>query len=231
VSGENNLAGKILRIVKPRSPASRPVQHFGAIETVAEYWNALSRGFAIPRRHEVDPRELGVTLAHCFILERIAPGVGRIRLAGQHLTALLGLDARGMPLTALFEPQDRMKAAQALEDCCAGPASVRLDLTATGSLGREALAGQMYLAPLRAQDNQPNRALGCLQTIGKIGRQPRRLSISDMRVTPIEFAHAFLDTATPPSLAFAEPAGAFQPAAPAPDRPAAARLRLVVNND
>ena len=37
----------------------------------------------------------------------MAPSVARFRLAGAHLSELMGMEVRGMPMTALFLPDAR----------------------------------------------------------------------------------------------------------------------------
>ena len=223
---EKQLAGNFLRLVAPGRSRCETRERFGAIERVSEYWRELSATTGIPLRAAVDPREIGPALEYCFVLERIAPGVGRIRLAGQHLAALLGMDGRGMPLTALFEPESRRELAAAIEKCCSGPAIIRLDLQARGGFGRETLTGGMLLAPLRSADGSINRLLGCLQSAGKIGRQPRRFAIAGCRTCPAPDTHFDPRITASQNFAFAEPAKPFHPQ-PAPESRA---LRLVVDN-
>ncbi|HIC65033.1 MAG TPA: PAS domain-containing protein, partial [Paracoccus sp.] len=50
-----------------------------------DYWHGLRRGRAIPARSDVEPRGISRALDYAFILERIAPGAARMRLAGRHL--------------------------------------------------------------------------------------------------------------------------------------------------
>ena len=57
----------------------------------------------MPRRAEIDPRGIENALEYAFILERIAPGMARIRLAGIHLSDLMGMEVRGMPLTSFID--------------------------------------------------------------------------------------------------------------------------------
>ena len=50
------------------------------------YWEGLRADRLVPQRAEVDPRGIERALEYAFILDRIAPGIGRFRLAGMHLT-------------------------------------------------------------------------------------------------------------------------------------------------
>ena len=80
---------------------------YKAIAQVDAYWEGLRAGRPMPDRAEVDPRGLGDALEFAFLLEHVAPGIGRVRISGMHLRDLLGMEVRGMPLTAVFE---RMRA-------------------------------------------------------------------------------------------------------------------------
>ena len=146
----------------------------GTVQSVRGYWEALREDGGIPRRADVDPRGMASCLEHVFLLERIAPGQARFRLAGMHLTDLMGMDVRGMPLSALFDPTARTRLAQEVEPVFAQPAIVEFGLEAERGLGRKALAGRMVLLPLRGDAREPGLALGCLVTEGAIGRAPRR---------------------------------------------------------
>ncbi|NCU21311.1 PAS domain-containing protein, partial [Candidatus Falkowbacteria bacterium] len=102
--------GKIIALgTAPRSPADR------ALADLRSYWEALRQGRPVPARAEVDPRGIERALDYTFLLERIAPGMGRFRLAGMHLNDLMGMEVRGMPLSTFFAPLSRKPAAELLE--------------------------------------------------------------------------------------------------------------------
>ncbi len=67
---------------------------FSQINEVEAYWYGLRSGRVVPFRSEIDPRGIERALPYTFILERIAPGLARFRLAGSHLNDLLGMSAR-----------------------------------------------------------------------------------------------------------------------------------------
>ncbi|MEC9102783.1 MAG: PAS domain-containing protein, partial [Pseudomonadota bacterium] len=75
---------------------------FQPIKEVEAYWQAIRAGRLVPRRSDIDPRGIERALEFAFVAERIATGLGRLRIAGSHLTDLLGMEVRGMPLTAFF---------------------------------------------------------------------------------------------------------------------------------
>jgi hypothetical protein len=166
------------------SPMRRQA-HFPAIGTVESYWEALRDGRLMPTRGDVDPRGIAGVLEFAFMLEKIAPGLGRIRLAGIHLTEIMDMEVRGMPITALFLPDARRDVSRVLEDVLDAPAVVRLALRSEGGFRLAPLEAQMILLPLRDQTGRPSRILGALQSRGEIGRGPRRFTISDIETKPL----------------------------------------------
>ncbi|HHS94645.1 MAG TPA: PAS domain-containing protein [Rhodobacterales bacterium] len=171
---------KVISIQPIRSRALYPA--IGQVET---YWEGLRNGRLMPARSEVDPRGIAPALEFAFILEKIAPGLARIRLAGMHLNDLLAMEVRGMPITAMFLPEARREMQGVLEAVLDTPAAVRLTLTGDRGFGRSPLDGQMLLLPMRDETGAPSRILGALQTRGKIGRGPRRFAIHDIETKPL----------------------------------------------
>lgn len=205
---------------------------FPAIAQVEGYWDALSCGHLVPARADIDPRALETALGNAFILECIAPGVARFRLAGSHLNDLMGLEVRGMPLTTFFLPQARRQIGQLIEKTCTSPAITEICLATPASFGRPALKAKMLLAPLTDDYGQVNRILGCLQSIGNIGRQPRRFEIKDVKVRDMSLRGIKSRfSKARQQLAFAESGAEFTHAPnakkPGDHRPA---LQLVVSN-
>jgi len=158
---------------------------FPHIATVEAYWHALRGNRVMPRRAEVDPRGIENALEYAFILEQIAPGVGRLRIAGSHLSDLLGMEVRGMPLSAFFMPDARDELAAVVTKVCAGPSIATLSLHTEAAFGKPVLEARMILLPLRDGMGAANRILGCFDTHGSIGRTPRRFAITSRRLTQI----------------------------------------------
>lgn len=158
---------------------------FPAIAMVEAYWEGLRNGRPMPARAEVDPRGISDALEYAFILEKIAPGHARIRLAGNHLNELMGMEVRGMPMTSLFLPAARIEVQKALELAFSKPASVRLNLGGDTGFTRPNLEAQMFLAPMKDEKGLPTRILGALQSNGKIGRAPRRFEVRNMDVNTL----------------------------------------------
>ena len=63
---------------------------FALLAQVRAYWQGLRQGTALPTRDKIDPRGIAEALESTFLLERIAPGVARFRIAGLHLHDLIG---------------------------------------------------------------------------------------------------------------------------------------------
>jgi hypothetical protein len=221
-----------------RSPGYAPLHR------VRAYWDGLRGTDLIPRRRLIEPHGLRDALAHVFLIERIAPGQARFRLAGTHLTQVMGMEVRGMPLSAILVPASRDGARALIEAVFAGPSVVELALESDRGLGRPALQGRMILLPVGDDDENCDRALGCLVTEGDIGRGPRRFAITRQRtetvlprppVPPARQAPAFAEDQrafTPP----AHPAPAFSatdpiPAGVQPPPRGKPQLRIVRNDD
>lgn len=196
------------------------------LSTVEAYWEALRNGRLVPRRADVDPRGIDRALENAFILERIAPGMARFRLAGMHLNDLLGMEVRGMPLTSFFTPDARRQVSDALEHVFEEPATARFQLVAERSIGKPAMEAELILLPLKSDLGDVSRALGCLVSTGEIGRTPRRFDVAEVKVTPLltEGENAPSSAETQPdqtegtiaAQGFAEPAAQFRRHTPTP---------------
>ncbi|MBL4927675.1 PAS domain-containing protein [Fuscibacter oryzae] len=193
------------------------------IQQVRAYWEALRDGTHLPARTLVDPRGLSGALEHTFLLEQIAPGMARFRLAGMHFFDLMGMEVKGMPLSALITPASRDRLAQDMGQLFAGRAILDLWLEAERGLGLPALKGRMILLPITGTNGQPDMALGCLETQGETGRKPRRFGIAQIVQEPI--LQTKPEVSAQPILGLAESQAPFTPTAGRP------HLRLVHSRD
>ncbi len=146
---------------------------FPAVRAVQRHWESLRGARVAPARAEIDPRPLADCLDVLFVAELVAPGVARLRLTGQHLSDLLGMEPRGMPLSVFFTGAGRDELSQALQQVAQG-ARVTLPLRAETGLGQPGLDGMLALMPLTDRDGRISRVLGALETLGPVGRTPRR---------------------------------------------------------
>lgn len=181
------------------------------------HWRAIRGARALPARSDLDPGALDAVLPWAFVAERVAPGVARLRVAGQKLTGLLGMEARGMPLCAFFSPEGRAVLCPLVERVFDGPAIVGVPVVSARRLARPRLTGRMILLPLGDGDGRATRAIGALLCDGAPGRMPARFGIGGGEIR--------CEALAPPAPRLAVNGGA---AAKRPDasRPA---LRLVVS--
>jgi len=205
---------------------------FQPLREVEAYWQAIRAGRLVPRRSDIDPRGIERALEFAFVAERIAPGLGRLRIAGSHLTELLGMEVRGMPLTAFFATDSRNRISDVLEEVFNAPATAEIVLSGERGIGKPALEARMILLPLKSDLGDISRVLGCLVTKGDVGRSPRRFDITDVKITPL-LGDAFRDDTgaeveATPVPGMAEDASPFEPAPKPTARP---YLRLVHSDE
>ncbi|MBK8440848.1 MAG: PAS domain-containing protein [Rhodobacter sp.] len=203
------------------TPAARPR---GPAE-VRAYWEGLRQDGAIPTRADLDPRGMANVLDQVFVAERIGTGLVRLRIAGTGLTEIAGLDMKGLPLSALFLPEARLRLAAVLERVFTLPEVAELHLEGERTIGRPALAARLLLLPLHSNNGTRDLILGCLAAAGEIGRAPRRFDIARAVEERLVVPQAPVET-VPIIAAFAE--SAAPPPRPVPGKP---KLRLVHSVD
>lgn len=152
-----------------------------ALAQIEAYWQTARRGRLVPSRSDIDPRGLNGVLEHAFILERISSGLARFRVAGAHLRDLVGLELRGMPLSALFTPDAREPLSDMVAEAFDAPSIIHASIISKGGFMKTHLEGNMVLLPLRSDLGDVTRLLGGLHLRGDIGRAPRRLSITGQK--------------------------------------------------
>ncbi|MEM9637122.1 MAG: PAS domain-containing protein [Pseudomonadota bacterium] len=216
---------------------------FAPLAQLEAYWEALRGNRLMPNRAEIDPRGIEQALEYSFIVERIAPGIARLRIAGSHLSDLMGMEVRGMPLTSFITPASRRQLSDVLEEVFETPATCSLQLHSEQGAGLPPLEARMVLMPLKSDLGDVSRILGALISVGEIGRSPRRFDVTRTSLRPI-VADASLppvikgdkpapvtaakEPATKPEQAFREPSVPFRSETP---RQHAPYLRLVKTDD
>ena len=173
------VTGEVIVMEKFRSGKS-----LSPLKQAEAYWSSLRNGVDIPRRSDIDPRGIENLLEYAFIIERVAPGVARFRLAGQHLSALMGMDVRGMPLTAFFTPQARAHVGAMLENMFEKPAVVELEMKGEARRRRPSYEAKMLLLPLRSDTGEVTRALGVLVSDGPVSTVPARFDVAKLGLRP-----------------------------------------------
>jgi hypothetical protein len=175
-----------------------------ALEELEAYWRALRRARRIPVRTDVEPRRIDAILPQCFIMERVAPGIARVRVAGQGLNAIAGLDVRGLPLSALFAVEARPGLQGWLGAVFDTPAVVELPLTQSGGFLRGARSGRMLILPLLGPEGAVTRAIGAVDvaagwTPGKFridaGAAARCDSLSEVAPLPLRVVQGIAERA------------------------------------
>ena len=175
-----------------------PPRGLSILAEVEAYWRSLRRGGRLPARADVDPKQIDAALPHAFVLERVAPGIARLRVAGQALTAHVGTEARGMPLTCLFDAGSRAALAGHLDDAFDAPAIVDVGVRATSGAFRQRQDGRLLLLPLLGSGGEASQAMGALLLDGRPGRAPCRFEIPDdaaVRREPLALAPPFVRAA------------------------------------
>ncbi len=161
-------------------------RRFADLDEIDAYWHALKGTRAMPSRAAVNPGEIDGALQRAFILQRIAPGRTRLRLAGSDLRDLMGMELRGMPLTAFFVPQARDRVEILCADVCTLPGLADLRLQAEVGPGTPAFDARMKLWPLADDQGRPTRILGVFSFQAGIGTAPRRFRITASRLHRID---------------------------------------------
>lgn len=159
-----------------------------ALQELEAYWRSLPRTRGVPNRRDVDPSNMAALLEDSFVLERVAPTVTRIRVAGRNIAQLIGIDPRGLPFTTLMNYPSRKHIADYIEQAFAGPHIVEVPLTAPRSIGQPTLHGKVMLLPLRDDHGVVNRLLGIIVMSGRRGVGGRRFDVNHteaVRVDPV----------------------------------------------
>lgn len=211
------------------------------LQRVEAHWEKLRSGEAVPHQMQLSSENLEDVLSHCFVLERVAPTIARFRVAGKQMTELLGMDARGMPLSIMFSAEGRDALAPLLKSVCEGPEIVEVPLSATRGLRRSVVRARLLMLPLKDRDGQITRIFGALVMDGNAGRQPVRFSFDESvplrckRLTPMirtisQMKAAVADMEDAASVATISKALPTTNPLPLPSRNARPYLQLVVDN-
>jgi len=150
-----------------------------ALKELENYWASLPRSRGIPKRSDVNPMNMGTLLEDSFILERVAPTVARVRVAGRNIGKLIGIEPRGLPLTTFMEPQARRDIESLLEQAFIGSCIVEIPLIAVRADRQPKLQGKMLLLPLQDDYGRVSRLLGILVMSGRRGIGGRRFVLAD----------------------------------------------------
>jgi hypothetical protein len=160
--------------------SGRGGQSHGAL--LRGYWDSLRQGRALPRRDRIDPRCIAPALEHVFLIERLAPGSARFRIAGQEVCAMAGRDLRGLPFSLLLDPAARPRLAPQLDAVFTGPSV--LDMTLRAMPERAVL--RVLVLPLTGWRGGSDLAIGCVDAAGLApAAVPRRFQIDRILREPL----------------------------------------------
>jgi hypothetical protein len=201
-----------------RQTATRPLDRLvrdPALRSAMGYWDGLRLGRIVPPRMALDPAEMRPLLQQAAILEHPRPGTVRIRLAGARISALMGMEVRGMPFRALFDLADRARATQEVERALAEPAVLLLDVvTPAPRYGvPPVLRAQIAVLPMSGADFSITRGLFVMGDTGGAEpgapqpENPHRWSLSAVERVPLRVGEPLLSLET---------VGTAAPATPAP---------------
>lgn len=175
----------------PDTSLTRSSADTDILRVLEDYWHALRLARHLPARSDLAPYQIDVALPHAFILHRVAPGVARIRMAGQHIHDLLRMDARGMPFSILFTPASRTAMSDLVEKAFAMPAIVAADLVSPAQMFCADLTARMVMLPLSDHQGVVSRILGGIVAAGQTGQRPRRFDLlpqGHLRIDPLDVA-------------------------------------------
>ena len=149
-----------------------------AVSQVCAYWASLRAEGRLPRRSAINPGAFGAALPYVFLTELVTPRVARLRICGHRVEDLMGMDMRGMPLSALFAGKATTAITEAIEQTGLG-ARVMLSLESVGDVPQHSLRATLALLPLTDDTGQITRILGVFDLQGEIGRTPRRFTLAE----------------------------------------------------
>ena len=145
--------------------------------------------FLLLQSRDLRADDLNPYLPNIFIADKIAPGLVQIRTAGTGITASLGMDPRGMPLSALFRTQARATPATAVYGTLDTPEVTRLTLQAARPF-MPIITAKMLLLPLLDDLPEFSRIFGVLASYCDAADDRPRFKITQTQNYPLDFAAA-----------------------------------------
>lgn len=196
-----SIVGNIVNLSGRRKAKADPAR--AAVET---HWREIGGSSAVPRRDDIDPSYMIDALDSILLIERIAPRQARIRIAGQRVSDLLGMDLRGMPLSCLISPPSRAWLGDSIEKLFDGPAIVELGLAGPRTALRTRLTAELVMLPLTDKSGAVTRALCYVALPEKPPVAPLRLDISGERQIGVALAEPLAAAPPAPTAAAEVPA-------------------------
>lgn len=148
------------------------------LDVLETYWRTLRLGSKAPARSRIDPGVIDSALPWTFMLQTTGEGLARIRVAGQKLHDMFGMDPRGMMLNALFAQQEQERLRTMLQTVTQEPALVALPLTTPAQFLRPSIEATILFLPLCDTGGQVTRILGAIVCTKMDALKGRKFSIS-----------------------------------------------------
>lgn len=198
------------------------------------HWHTSRGSRTVPSRADLNSGILENTLSHSFFLERVTPTVARFRVAGQAIHTHLGMEPRGMPISAVFTPAGRQMLAPLIYDVCENPAIVEVPLIAQRRFAFGSIRARLLMMPVRTIDREINMICGAMVMDGSGGSRSLRFDIDPdypLRTEHVRPAIRTVHEVLTDVPHVAQTASEVTPRAPEPSpAPRLSGLRLVVDN-
>ncbi|MFP7570594.1 PAS domain-containing protein [Marivita sp. S2033] len=156
-----------------------------AVEIIDRYWHDLSAACPVPRRSAVDAGAIQDALEYAFMADHLSCGHARLRVAGGALSAIMGMEVAGMPLSVLAIPPARKAFNLHIARVFDEPVQLCMNLHAAAQYGKPSIEAQLRLYPLRDDVNDITKCIGTFITSGPTGRTPRRFDIGEVATAAI----------------------------------------------
>lgn len=157
------------------------------LRALYNYWNSLRAGGGVPRRLDIDPREMSCDARNLFILEDHGGGEIRFRLAGSALLDVFKMDFRGLDVRAIMGQSGRESFIALVQEVLEDPGVGYARLSDPRD---PRVRWEINLLPLQSWPGRINRVIGCLHPLYGgpqwVRKAPLRFQIDHMSVEPVD---------------------------------------------
>jgi hypothetical protein len=129
-----------------------------AARQLMDYWSTLPKRDGVPARADFDPLAVRQILPIIVIIERRAPDLWLIRLAGTELGRRLGREVTGLNFIDLVLPPERKRATAIVSNVCDWPCG-SLAIRETRMESGFSRQIETFALPLRAADGEARLAI------------------------------------------------------------------------
>lgn len=146
---------------QPLSVAAMPTGG-SLVSQFKAHWDQARGADPLPDRHALDPAALDAALPFSFVAERVAPEILRLRVAGNRIGSLLGMEPRGIPLCTFFTTPGREALGPIIARVLDEPAMAEMRLTMARGVTRPPIEATMVLMPLQGVHGISDRVIGAI---------------------------------------------------------------------